>query len=185
MVTNETNKRMVEMVRKLTTDLTDLIKSDKEHQRKYGFENSHTILGYNRAILMVEEFGPELISEAMVSETNQLRSLIEREVKEGGSTNVSPTASPMEVDCIDEFKDELYCRFAGCPNPKCDNGNIIEGSNYCNKCGQKLIWPTEDEKKEEVKHIVIQGHSDGSREVYENGVRIELLKCAEGSVKDD
>ena len=66
-----------EMVRKLTRDLADLIRSDKEHQKKYGFENRHTILGYNRAILMIEEHGPELLSEALVSEASIL-SLVEK-----------------------------------------------------------------------------------------------------------
>ena len=47
--------------------------------------------------------------------------------------------------------------------PKCRH-KVFRDLEYfaCIKCGQKLIWPTEDEKKEEVK--------------------IELLKASEGSV---
>jgi hypothetical protein len=56
------------MVRKLTQDLVDLIIADKEHQKRYGFQNSHTLLGYNRAMLMIEEHGPEVIREALESE---------------------------------------------------------------------------------------------------------------------
>ena len=172
-MTNETNKRMVEKARELIEFL------EKEFNRIIE-------LPPHEHIKVTSEFATVA---TVLKEMKELRSLIEGEVKREGSTNVSPTASPMEVEWIDGEKDELYCYFAACP--KCGNGNVIKGSSYCSKCGIELIWPTEDEKKEEVvkkffdvKDYEWDGENWHMSEKKKEETKIELLKAGEGSVND-
>lgn len=37
-------------------------------------------------------------------------------------------------------KDELWCEFFKCPNPKCNNKYIRIQDNYCSICGQELTF---------------------------------------------
>jgi len=108
------NKNIEEAV----SELVETIKQYKQHQIKYSCISSRTKLGYNRAILMIEQFGPEI-----------LESLLKSEDKD--------TSCPTCRDSIERFELINYPDTYMCDGCGLTRGGVI---GKWNQVFKNLIW---------------------------------------------
>lgn len=97
--------------------LIKCILQDKNHQIEFASISSRTKKGYNRSMLMIKEHGPDIIKSILLQE------------EEGVDVDRSEAH---------EYHDRIWYRC-----PECDHPFVMNNSNFCAKCGTKLIWKGE------------------------------------------